>query len=69
MTVELEDEQAILRIEHFNPGLLGWEEKNDFVEHAHVSLNDDEAIFVKRSGSDRNWMVYRRTGDDLLITI
>ena len=69
MTLGMEDRQAVLRIKHINPGLRGWEEKGDSVEYVLVSLTDGEAIFVRRRGSERNWMVYRRTGDDLCITI
>jgi len=65
----LEEEQAILRIKHFNPGLQGWEEKDEAVEYVVVSIADGEAVFVKRSDADRNRMVYRQTGDDLWITI
>lgn len=69
MTLGLEDEQAVLRIKHFNPGLLGWEEKDESVQYALVSLKEGEAVFVRRGESDRNWMVYRRRGDNLLVTM
>jgi len=70
MTIEMagEETQAIFRIKHFNPGLRGWEEKDEAVEYVLVSLADGEAVFVKRSDVDRNWMAYRRSGDELRVT-
>ena len=72
MTIEIgmerDEAQAVFRIKHFNPGLRGWEEKDEAVEYALVSPTDGEAVFVKRSDADRNWMVYRRTGDHLRVT-
>jgi len=70
MTIEMagEEAQAVFRIKHFNPSLRGWEEKDEAVAYALVSLADGEAVFVKQSDADRNWMAYRRKGDDLRVT-
>jgi hypothetical protein len=68
MTLEMEGEQAILRIKHFHPGLVGWEEKDEAVEYVLVSHTIGEAVFLRRNPGDGNWMVYRRSDDDLTVT-
>lgn len=68
MTLEMEDEQAVLRIKHFHPGLVGWEEKDEAVEYVLVSLTAGEALFLRRKPANGNWMVYRRTNDELRVT-
>jgi hypothetical protein len=65
-TLEQERETLVLRIKHFNPGLVGWEEKADAATFDLVSLADDEAVFFRRGGDKTTWMTYRKTGNDTI---
>lgn len=67
LTVEQDEEGAVLRLKHFNRGLVGWEEKDVAVEVPLVSLTAGEAVFAKVDGSLR--LTYRRTGPDELLAI
>lgn len=58
LAVEPEGEGLVVRIKHFDPGLRGWEEKDEAVTLDLVSLGDAEAVFLKRG--EARWMVYRR---------
>ena len=68
LVVEPEVEGVVLRIKHFDPGLKGWEEKNEVVEFDLVQLTGQEAVFLKRLGDEPLWMLYRREGEDELVT-
>jgi len=57
LTVEPEGGGLVWRIKHFNPGLVGWEERDAAVTLDLVELQKGEATFLMR-GSER-WMVYR----------
>lgn len=65
MSIEPQDGGLVFRIKHFDPGLIGWEEKGEAVTLDLVALEPDRATFLKR-GEER-WMVYRReaSGDAL----
>jgi hypothetical protein len=66
MVVEPEGSGLVFRIKHFDPGLRGWEEKDESVALDLVELTDGQATFLKR-GEER-WMVYRlEPGADELI--
>ncbi|MEP7358512.1 MAG: DUF6265 family protein, partial [Anaerolineales bacterium] len=57
----------VLRLKHFEPGLQGWEEKDQAVTFDLVALSDDEVVFFQHSLRKTQWMVYRRSGPDQLI--
>ncbi|MFZ2493963.1 MAG: DUF6265 family protein [Thermoanaerobaculia bacterium] len=67
LTVEQDEAGAVLRMKHFNRGLVGWEEKDVAVEVPLVSLTGNEVVFAKDDGSLR--ITYRRTGTDELLAI
>jgi len=59
----------VLRIKHFHPGLIGWEEKYQSADFPLVRLTDREAVFARRNDAKPLlWLVYRREGDaDLVV--
>jgi len=65
MIIEKTDEGVVLRLKHFNAGLIGWEEKADvhnfFLEEASAT----EAVFVKRDTPQR--LRYTLGGDQELV--
>ncbi len=67
MTLGVEDQEVVLRIKHFDPGLSGWEEKDEAVTYVLVQLASGGAVFYKRGSARPNWMVYRLDGDALLV--
>jgi hypothetical protein len=67
MTLEPEAEGVLLRIKHFSPGLMGWEEKNDSVVLALVHLSPGKAVFSRRGHDEPLWLVYEQNQADELI--
>ena len=67
MTLEPHAGGLVLRIKHFYPGLLGWEEKDSAAELPLVQLTNHEAVFLQRHAETPTWLVYRREGNDRLI--
>ena len=65
MTIGLEENLISLSIKHFNPGLIGWEDKDQAVTYDLVQHESHELVFFKRQAVDSNWLVYRRTGSRL----
>ena len=59
MTLGLEDNGFILKIKHFSPGLIGWEEINQSVIYDMVQQKEGEVVFHKRQSEEPNWMIYR----------
>jgi hypothetical protein len=58
LSVEPGEIGPVFRIKHFDPGLRGWEEKEEAVTLDLVAIGQDEAVFLKRG--EQRWMVYRR---------
>jgi hypothetical protein len=67
MTIGLEGNSVSLSIKHFNPGLVGWEDKDQAVTYDLVQQLPHELVFFKRQSQDQNWMVYRQVGDRLQV--
>lgn len=67
MTIAVEGQEVVLRIKHFNPGLAGWEEKEESVTYPLVQVDSGGAVFFKRGSAQPNWMVYRREEDALSV--
>jgi uncharacterized protein DUF6265 len=66
ISVEAAGSGLVLRLKHFDPGLQGWEEKDQSVTFDLVALSEDEAVFFQHSTRKTQWMVYRREGPDKL---
>jgi hypothetical protein len=65
MTIGLEDHRTTLSIKHFNSDLVGWEDKDQAVKYDLVREEPTALVFFKRHAQEENWMVYRRTGNQL----
>jgi uncharacterized protein DUF6265 len=68
IAIEQEGDGVFLRIKHFHPRLVGWEEKDAAHEFVLVELNGREAIFLELDRPDARWAVYRLEGDDRLLS-
>jgi hypothetical protein len=56
-----EERSLVLKVKHFSPEFVGWEEKDESVRFPLVGIADNEAYF--------NGLTFRRDGDKLLIYI
>ncbi|MDA8020603.1 MAG: DUF6265 family protein [Thermoanaerobaculia bacterium] len=55
-----------LRIKHFNPGLVAWEEKDEMVLFELMNVKESHATFVDEKGTR---LVYDRDGDLLVVAL
>lgn len=62
LTLEEADGGLVLKLKHFGPGLVGWEDKAASVVFDLAGTEDGRAMFEKRGG-DGARIVYRRTGE------
>lgn len=67
MTIEQEAHGVVLRIKHFNPGLIGWEEKEVSVAFTLVQISEEQAVFVKQDAADPLWLIYRKVDENSLM--
>jgi hypothetical protein len=67
LLIEAEDDNLVFRLKHFNPGMAGWEEKDEALVFDLMSGGPDKAVFKHRSRP--MWMIYRREGEDGLTAI
>lgn len=68
MTLEEAEGSVVLKIKHFGPDLIGWEDKAASVVFDRVEATADRAVFAKRGGGDAR-IVYRRTeGGGMAVT-
>ena len=68
IVIEAEGEFVRMRIKHFDPGLVGWEEKESAHQFVLVQLQGEEAFFLELDRPDARWAVYRREGPDRLVS-
>ena len=61
VAIESEGELVRMRIKHFDPGLIGWEEKDRAMEAVLVHLSGREAAFLELQGSDPRWIPARHS--------
>lgn len=64
--IEPEADGVVLRVKHFDPGLVGWEERDAPHEFVLVESDDRGAVFFERDKPDPRWAVYRRRGSEEL---
>ena len=67
LTIEPDGDRLLMRIKHFGPGLIGWEEKDEAVTLALVALDAGEAIFYRNDGEKPLWLFYRREDESTLV--
>jgi hypothetical protein len=64
--IEQEGDRVYLRVKHFDPGLIGWEEKDAPHQFVLVALDEQGAVFLELDKPNPRWAVYRRRGPDRL---
>ena len=70
MLLEQDDEGVALRIKHFDPGLDGWENKEDSVDFDLVSTQPGQATFETEKDGDRERLIYSEDEPgELVITL
>jgi hypothetical protein len=67
VVIEQEGEGLVLRIKHFNPGLIEWEDKGETVSFTLVQLAGQKVVFTKQDAPDPLWLIYHRLDNDILI--
>jgi hypothetical protein len=65
--LEAEKDHVYLRIRHFDPGLIGWEEKAKPHEFVLVEHTAERLVFYELDKPDPRWAVYDRRGPDELV--
>ena len=68
IVIEQEGVHVFMRIKHFHPRLVGWEEKDAACEFLLVRVKGEEALFRELGRPDARWVVYRREGSDRLLS-
>jgi hypothetical protein len=69
MSLENEEDDLVLRIKHFDPGLKGREERDRSMELVLVQRQECEAIFLQRLVADPPWLVYRLEPDARMLMV
>lgn len=69
MSIELGDTGPVMRIKHFDPGLRGWEEKDESVIFELRESSTDRAVFESEVKGDPEFLTYERDGDALTVTL
>jgi hypothetical protein len=62
LTLEASDDGVTLKLKHFGPGLVGWEDKAASVVFDLAESAGGRAVFEQRSG-DGSRVTYRRSGE------
>ena len=65
--VELEEGKPVLKLKHFNSGLVGWEEKSVSTKMPLTAHAENDAVFAEADGSVS--LHYHRMGDTLTCTV
>lgn len=65
--VETSGESILMRIKHFGPDLVGWEDKDKASDLDLVHFEGTEAVFLERNQANPSWLVYRKSDDELEI--
>jgi hypothetical protein len=58
MTITKDSEHTELTIKHFDPALVGWEEKDDAVRSVLTECSAKHAVFHQSSDDKQVWLVY-----------
>jgi len=68
IAIEQEEENVFMRIKHFDPKLVGWEDRDSAHEWLLVQLEGKEAVFLEFDKPDARWAIYRLESDDRLVS-
>ena len=64
MLIEQTDTGLVLRLKHFNPGLIGWEEKAQVYSYGLIEYRENMAVFELDDKKSR--LTFRRISTDAL---
>lgn len=67
--IETEGKTLVLRIKHFNAGLVGWEERDQAAEFGLEWMKKLEVAFRQRDTEEFRRIIYRRVDKDTLVAI
>jgi len=67
MVIEATPSGPVLRLRHFDPGLIAWEEKEGALNLPVSSSSENQVVFSNADGSVR--LTYRRRSSDMLTVI
>lgn len=61
LLIETTSSGPVLRLKHFNPGLKGWEEKDEVHSYPLIELRKDRAVFERPDKQTR--LIFHRTSE------
>jgi uncharacterized protein DUF6265 len=61
LLIETTSSGPVLRLKHFNPGLKGWEEKDEVHSYPLIELRKDRAVFERPDKQSR--LIFHRTSE------
>jgi len=64
--IEPDDNRIVMRLKHFNPGLIGWEEKEQVVEFVLTQLEGKTAVFLQKNTEKTIFLIYSRENNETL---
>lgn len=64
MLIEMTSSGPVLRLKHFNPGLIGWEEKDQVYSYPLVGVNRNRAVFERPDKQTR--LIFNRTSEQTM---
>jgi hypothetical protein len=67
MVIEATSAGPVLRLRHFDPGLVGWEEKDAALSLPVSGFTEKQVVFASADNSTR--LTYRRSSPDMLTVI
>jgi hypothetical protein len=65
LLIETTPDGLVMRLKHFNPGLVGWEEKNEVYSYPLASFQKNDAVFERPDKKTR--LRYQGTSPDSLV--
>lgn len=63
IVIEQDPSGPVMRLKHFNPGLKGWEEKDECLAWPLLEARDGRAVFRRGKGEHTGDIVLERRGD------
>ncbi|GLU57321.1 DUF6265 family protein [Dyadobacter frigoris] len=67
VVIEQVENVPVMKLRHFNPGSIGWEDKNSPLEYPLVSLSKNKAVFEAKDKSLR--LIYQLTTGNLEVIL
>ena len=64
MLIEMTSNGPVLRLKHFNPGLIGWEEKDQAYSYPLMEFNRNRAVFERPDKQTR--LIFNRTSEQTM---